>query len=87
MADTPRTVTFEAELEEGRQTYLLMQQWIGGEGKGTGLEFDLTCGAGVGNSFMRLTVRRGGKMVSELVDITSGLTAWVTRLAEELGDG
>lgn len=82
MAD--REVKFEAVVDESKY-HSLMQSWISGEGNGSDVTFDLTCGAGLGNASMRLTVKKGGESITEVVDIRQGLTAWISRLVEELG--
>jgi hypothetical protein len=73
-------VTFEAEREAGLM--YLRQEWVSGEGDG--VEFDLTCGAGLGAPLMSLRVTVDGQSVTETVNIIAGLTAWVTRIADEI---
>lgn len=79
---TKRSVTFDAKKSSGG--LVLMQQWISGQDDDGALKFDLVCGAGVGNQFMRLTVEKGGKRITEVVDIRDGLQQWVQRIEREL---
>lgn len=73
------------ETAPGHGPMHLWQGWVtGGDDE---VEFELGCGAGLGSPIMhlRVTNKATGAEVQEHVNITDGLTAWVTRLAETLG--
>ena len=65
----------------------LRQAWIDGSDDADGVEFHLTCGAGVGSPFMHLTVKRGGQRRTEIIDIRPFLTTWVTAVLDDMDNG
>ncbi len=76
-------VTFQASRETGLM--YLRQEWVsGGDSQ---VDFDLTCGAGLGAPLMSLRVTVDGQSITETVNIVDGLTVWVDRLADELRAG
>lgn len=79
-----RGVFFEAEAKDGG--FCLMQEWVSGNSDDKTLTFDLTAGAGLGNPLLRLVVEKGGKRITEVVDIRHGLQLWVERIERELDE-
>lgn len=61
----------------------LRQNWIAGE-DGDGLTFDLDSTAGLGGATLLLTVRRGDKKVTEVLDIRPLVEQWVAALEPEV---
>lgn len=76
----PHPITFTARREYGLKTLYLSVGWMDGHNDESGVSVDLTCGAGVGGGHMRLTVTKGGRRVSETIDMTAEIHQWAKRL-------
>jgi hypothetical protein len=76
-----RTVQMTAK-DAGHGSLVLHQEWISGDGAGT--SFDLTCGAGLGNTVLRLRVEfKNGDVVVEEIDMSEAVQRWVGAIVME----
>lgn len=63
-----------------------MQHWLTGKSSDGEVEFDLSCGAGLGGSTVKLTVTCAGHRVVESFDIRPLVSAWVDRIVKRIED-
>lgn len=75
-------LTAKAVQDDGSR-YALRMAWLTGEGAG-GVEFQLSCGAGLGSPWLELTVDRGEQRYSGRVDIREVVQQWVDAVVAQL---
>lgn len=61
----------------------LMLEWLTGESD-DGVEFQVACGAGLGNTTLRCSVTVDDNTITETIDIRPLVEAWVTDIVEEV---
>ena len=78
-----RTLTVTPEPFDGM---VLTQAWVEGESPDGKIEFELTCGAGLGSTHVKLSVKNTvtGERRVELFEMRGVIEEWVGQIAEEL---
>ena len=75
--------TLRAPVAEPEDRLMLRQPWMDGTGD-DGIRFEVTCGAGVGSSFVTLAVWRNDvKLAVESFDMTPIIYGWVNLIVGE----
>ena len=76
-------LTLTAKRVESALAAGLRMSWITGGNEDEGVEFDLSCGAGVGSPYMILSVTKDGETRYEVADVRTMLQTWVNAVLKE----
>lgn len=78
------TTHLEIETVDAESLMVLHQEWISGELPGQEVDFELTCGAGLGSAWVVLTASVDGKRVREAFNFSEVLPKWVDSIVDRV---